>query len=210
MPEGIDFDAALRLVERLTADETPPAEGMAALLEHCAAAWPSAVWAPLGALDYAAEAKRVEDWLVRIVAADPPPVGMRTWWFGLFEDSGVGGETCALYVAGSPNPWSPENLEWAVQTEESYIPRRDTLRSPALTAIYRAAAAEPDAATLADYALCLGFAALAVAAAFRALGAALLPPEADRAHVAVGFDDGDNLLLGACAASGWKPTGPRP
>jgi hypothetical protein len=94
-----------------------------------------------------------------------------------------------------------EQCLWAVKS--TYKPRAGTVDSTVLGAIYlQVQPAGPDVAAVGEYMLGLGYACLAVRDTCDGLRSQLLAGARDRG-IAMGFDCGDAVLLGAHRADGW-------
>src|SRR5205085_8479440 len=94
---------------------------------------------------------------------EPPEIEIDAYWFGIFNPSQDGLESCDLYIAGSDH-FDPDDrtADWAVNP--SYFPVGRYADSVVLAALHQIlGSADDNAFTFGDYALCLGYACLVVA-----------------------------------------------
>lgn len=196
---------AFALVERLVRTGSEVAAGMERLLALCERSAPHEVWTRARELDFAGDAAALRVWLAGVLAEQPPSAEVAAYWFGLAHRAGENQEeSCQLYLSGSTcfDPADPM-CGWACWTDDTYLPEGRYADSPVLRELYRLVK-ETDVALLAEYALCLGYAALAVREACAGIGPHLLLGSRSWRGVAVGFDEGDFLLVGMLEAGGIK------
>lgn len=205
---SIDIGAAYDVMARITYSASSVTEGMIALLDYTAQVQPNVAWDQLRRLDYGKDVTALRDWLERVLTEEPPGPEVKAFWFGLFNNGVEDGVSCTLYISGPTEEYTPDTLDWACWTDETYLPQGRYAPSPVLHALYRAADGVEDAGLLGEYTLCLGYACLAVAEAARSVKSVLFLGEADERPVAVGFDEGDGLLLGTVTRGGWRQAEP--
>ncbi|MDX2200499.1 MAG: hypothetical protein SF069_16210 [Phycisphaerae bacterium] len=185
---------------------------MTALIDDCEKRRPHPDWAVLRALPYA-ELSALRNWIEKPFRDEPPKAPPRGLWFGLIQRRSDDDTTIAdLHVAGSErfNADVHDN-GWAVRPE--WCPKSRSAESAVLAAIYRIAyrqnehsASQPDClGNDAEYSLCLGYAAFAVRALLAQVEPSLLLGRSQSLGVAVGFNDGDFVLLGRLTPSGLVP-----
>lgn len=189
----MDHAAFLRLLSRLVAGDTAPAEAMAPLLDEALRLRPGLDRSVLEALPWGHDAAGIARWLARVFDEEPPPGSVTGLWFGLYTRSFETGECgIALSVAGcgrAPGPsWWEGEMSW------------DPASGEAPSTVLRSLCFDPgDEDAIVEQVVVQGYAALAVCAALRAL-----PSEARRPlAVAFGFNAGDPLELGRLDADGW-------
>jgi hypothetical protein len=199
----IDIGAAYDTMIAIAASAPTVPKGMQALLDYCAQACPGEVWKGLHDLDYDADVAALQHWLGHLFTEEPPAPNVRTFWFGLYQAEDEEGPTYMLYLSGSVEDYTPDSLDWACWTEETYLPEGRYADSRILPSLFRAVQVEPDAVLLAEYALCLGYACLAIPAIFNSLAPELVLKEAESRTVVTGFDEGDNVVLGQVGKAGW-------
>jgi hypothetical protein len=176
---------------------------MQALLDYCAQVCPGQVWDTLRGLDYEADVVALRSWLEHLFTEEPPPPNVKAFWFGLYQSEDEEGPTYVLYLSGSVEDYTPDSLDWASWTEETYLPEGRYADSRILQAMFRTVQAEPDAVLLAEYMLCLGYACLAIPAIFTSLAPELVLGKAESRTVVIGFDEGDSVWLGQVGKAGW-------
>jgi hypothetical protein len=185
-----------RKIERLVRNKTPLVAGMHTLLDFCQKLQPSPRWKKLYQLNYEEDLLNLAFWLETVLLVEPPPKSITGYWFGLFNpilEDGV--PTSCLYLAGS-KLFDPEMKEpdWACDAD--YLPEERYLDSAVLTEIYRTVSkGRSGIGELGEYTLCLGYAALAMAACCRSPLRDLLVGKAASRGVVVGFDGGDEILI---------------
>ena len=187
---------AYRKIKELVRKNTPLVEGMHALLDLCQELHPSPRWRKLYHLKFEDDLLNLAFWLEALLTHEPPPKSVTGFWFGLFnpilED---GAPTSCLYLAGSERfdaEW--ETSDWACSP--AYWPKVRYSDSVIITEIYRTATKRGSGiGALGEYTLCLGFAALVVAAFCRSPLRDLLLGKAPFREAAVGFDSGDEVLI---------------
>jgi hypothetical protein len=174
---------------------------MEVLTAYCEENYPGAAWSDIRRLDFDADLANLRRWLVNVLSTEPPSSKIEAFWFGLFNPVQDGFESCDMYIAGSDHFDSDDELAgWAVSP--AYFPEGRYADSVALAALHRAMPSAGDAAAFGDYALCLGYACLAVADICAAVDPAVLLGSTESRAVAVGFDEGDSILLGTIDSDG--------
>lgn len=200
-----DYEAAFRRIECLLASECGVSAGMASLLDLCAERVPDEVWSAVGEINFETDAANLQRWLERVLALEPPPDRIEAFWFGLFDaEIEDGRETCALYLSGAARFDSGgDSADWACQTPDSYLPEERYADSAVLDLIHRAVHGTEEAG-FAQWALCLGYACQAVQRMCHVINPGLLVGRRASRSVAVGWDDGDWIVLGAVDRGGWR------
>ena len=197
---AIDFDAMYELVAATVKSDVDLETGMARVLEACATTRPHIDWARLAELDFGGDLTRVRTWFAQLITEDPPGDEITGLWFGVFNP--VGAEEPMLtdvYVTGAV--YAGRDHDWTC--DPTWAPGRRYARSHALAEVGRIAYADrPDAlGNDAEYPVCLAYAALAARDVTRDLAESL--GRVPRV-IAVGFDAGDVLCLGALDARGLR------
>ena len=147
-------------------------------------------------------------WLRDVLSAEPPSPDVKAFWFGIFNPDVDGEVSCGFYVSGPTSDYIPDTLDWACWTAETYLPQGRYAPSHILGVLYRTSQGIEDAGLLGEYTLCLGYVCLVVAEIARSLASDLFLGNAAARPVAVGFDDGDGLLLGNIGQTGWLAIAP--
>lgn len=194
MGYGIPIEADFHFVEDVAQSDRDVNEGMGDLIAYCQKRWPSNVWATLRGFDYDRDVSNLSRWLRGLLTAEPPSSEVQAFWYGLFNPVLANGQVrCGLYLYGSTE-YEKDSADWACLTEETYAPKGRYANSLILHQLYQAVA-ETEVASVGEYMLCLGYAALAVKAIhYRACKDVLLTEQA-LLPVAVGFDSGDYIVL---------------
>jgi hypothetical protein len=156
-------------------------------------------------LDYNADVRALRNWLESLLTQSPPAPNVKAFWFGLFESQEEDEPVYVLYLSGSVKDYTPHSLNWACWTEETYLPEARYADSSILKTLLRAVQSQPEAVLLAEYALCLGYACLAVSSLMHSLPSRLVLGEAEHRVIVTGFDEGDSVLLGEVERHGWIP-----
>jgi hypothetical protein len=183
---------------------SPAADAMSRLIDQCEAAQPQGDWSRFRSLPYA-ELEPLVDWLQAPFREEPPPQPLKALWFGLFNPCTEHGEpTADLYVCGSElfTP-DPDDNSWAV--DPPWWPEGRYAGSLVLAGIFRLAYSEGGLGNDAEYPLSLGYGAFAIREALSRIDPSLILGRSDKLAVAVGFDDGDFILLGELTTEGLTP-----
>ncbi len=190
---GFNFAKAYEFVERTVESGSGVVDGMADLIGYCEKKKRNAVWKEIRQLNFNDDVGRLREWLVKVLSAEPPANEIKAFWFGLFnpvlDDGRV---SCCLYVSGSTRF---DELDWACWADDSYVPDGRYADSKVLDEIY-SLTNEKGVRDIAEYVLCLGYACLAVKYLCETVPLNLLLGSKDRRAVAVGFDSGDEILIG--------------
>ena len=190
-------------------------ESVDRLLARCEKARPHPDWAQFRALPYD-DLLPLLKWVQRPFRKEPPVRPLRGLWFGLFNPCPNGRAPVSdIYVCGSErfDP-DPTNNNWAVGPD--WWPESRYAESTVLAEIYRIAyrqksrPAERKAALGidAEYPLCLGYAVFAVRELLEQIKPSLILGKSPALGVAVGFDNGDFVLLGEVTMQGVSPPDP--
>jgi hypothetical protein len=201
-----DYDVAalFRAIESTVKSDRAPAAGFKRLVDYCATVHSHPDWSRIAELDVNEDLARLQQWLSGLLTHDPPGADLDGYWFGLcnpvFED-GTGRElvTADMYVSASC--YDDADPDWACETTwcpEGYAGSR------VLQGIYGIAYQDTKSGlgNLAEYPLALGYGALAVRWLVQGLPASVVLHEAGRCFVAVGFDSGDFICIGAVGSDG--------
>lgn len=192
------LQSAADTIEGLLISRAPVPQGMTALLDWCEAQYPHPEWAAFRELDYSAEAARLREWVVALLAAEPLPGPETALYFGLFNPVRDDVVHADVYLAGGDRSES----DWVYDVAEHWWPAGRYSDSPLLGRLYSLAYRPSGLGNAAEYPLALGFTALAVAALARDVPGALLAGGSAERWLAVGFDSGDTLEIGAVDAAG--------
>jgi hypothetical protein len=193
---GFDFTRAAEHTERVVKSASSISNGMTQLLDYCEAASPSPAWSSIRRLDFEDDSANLRLWLEKVLSTEPPSQDVNAFWFGLFNPVMEHGETsCGMYVSGSTT-FDPEDEtgEWAVPSDDSYLPEGRYAPSSVLREVYRLVT-KNSVADIGEYVLCLGYACLAVRTIIRSVSPKLLLGERESRAIAVGFDSGDFIIL---------------
>ena len=200
---GLDLGKTYGWIVSELAQRRSIAESMNSLIDQCEAARPHRDWLRLRTLPYA-DLSPLLAWLQQPFREEPPARPLRGLWFGLFNPWPEGHAAVAdIYVCGSERfEADPDVYGWAVGPE--WWPDARYTRSSVLADIYRIAyrqgarVAEQKGGlgNDAEYPLCLGYGAFAVRELLAQVEPSLILGMSDSLGVAVGFDDGDFVLLG--------------
>jgi hypothetical protein len=191
-----DFAKAAAYTENVVKSAKSVSAGMTELIDFCETNMPNPVWASIRKLDFESEVTRLHIWLEQVLTQEPPDKEINGFWFGVFnpelEDEQIG---CDFYVSGStrfdPND---ETGDWSTWEDDSYLPEDRYANSQILNEIYRLVN-ESGTTEIGEYILCLGYTGLAVKQLCAALNPALLRGERETRAVAVGFDEGDFIVI---------------
>ncbi len=173
-------------------------ESMSELIDVCEASHAHRDWALFRNLPYD-DLGALCGW-VQGIFREWPNESLRGLWFGLFNPIGDGGETLAdLHVCGSKK-FDPDDLDWAAQV--GWRPSALYAKSAVLGEIYRIAHSPGGLALDAEYPLCLGYAAIAMSKVLGEVSTIPAAVGAEPVGVAVGFDDGDFIVVGELSERG--------
>jgi hypothetical protein len=194
------------VLERLLNSNGSDIKGaMQTLIAACAEERPHADWSRLEALDYAAGAASIHDWISRALADEMPPPQTDGLWFGLFTPVYDGEAQADLYLHAST--FDADDDDWPCTPQR--LPNLRYAHSVLLRDVYRIGYEDKTngLAVDAEYPGVLGFAALAVATWARAAAAADASIVRTAREVFVGFDGGDQIRIGRLHSSGLTRTG---
>lgn len=197
----MNFPTLLTRVQEIAAQASSMAEGMMAVLDTCEQLHPHAGWKHFRCLAYD-DVPQLNEWLCGVLSAETPPDTLAGVWFGLSNPVRDTTAVADMHVCGTESfdltgltntwattpKWSPDS--WA----ESVV----------LARVYAAAYQHTGLGVIAEYAVCLAYAALAVSALLEnsALRHALVL--GSPVGIAVGFDAGDWLVLGVASGDHWQ------
>lgn len=197
---AINFLAIHQLIAIELSSRRSVTESMHRVIDECNRQRPDSAWHKFYTLPYD-DTTALRAWLTRVFQQEPPPVVLRGLWFGLsnYLDEQRNPFT-DLSVCGSTRFDSdPQDNSWAVPAE--WCPEDRFAKSAILAELYRLA----HSGTLhndAEYPLCLGYSAVALSSILRAVDPAMILTRSDEIGIAVGFDEGDFILLGKLKRDG--------
>jgi len=197
----VSVNEAFGIISDLSNDPLPVSEGMARVIAICSQEHPHSDWSQLSTIPYDEDSSRLDSWLPRVIASEPPPFKICGLWFGIGTFLVDGLETADMHVIGS-NRYDPNDRsqDWAVRA--GYRPESGFAESMALDQIHRIAYRSPESLENdADWSLCLAYAVFTVSKVLRAATPALFRSDAN-IGVIVGFDEGDSLALGYVTFAG--------
>lgn len=189
----MDLAQSYESVVSLVGNASEPAGAWREFLDYLVSQIGEDLCAPLREVRIEADVASVRDQLADLFQREPPPDGIDTLYFGLFDAVGSdGGQAIGYYVAGVQgyDPDDPDSL-----CDPAWWPDGRYLESKALAALEAAIMAAADHRrhqALLGYAGQLGAAAIVSRFAMAGL-------EEGR-RIVVGFDSGDVLELGEAAA----------
>ncbi len=202
---GIDLATSYGwAVEELGRDRTV-AESMNSLIDRLEAARPHPDWASLRSLPYS-DLTPVVAWLRRTFSHYSPETPLKGLWFGIFNPCRGNEVASDMYVCGAERfVADPHNNSWA--TGPSWLPDAPDAESEVLAGIYRIAYRRTgdqseSLGNDAEYPLCLAYATLAVRDTLRQLEPAIILGRSESLGIAIGFDEGDFVLLGTLTKAG--------
>lgn len=210
---GTIADNAYRWIITELEHRRPVAESMARLVDLCEATCPHPDWSKLRSLPYA-DLAPLAQWLERPFRHQPHSVPLRGLWFGLFNPCRLPllKPSADIYLCGSERFHTRlHDNSWAVRPD--WWPDARYARSNVLASIYRIAfrrrswwwKREQALADEAEYALCLGYASFAVRDLLERVPPSHVLGGSKALGVAVGFDDGDFVLIGELTQRGVAP-----
>ena len=189
---GFNFANAYEFVKRTIESGSGVADGMMGLIGYCEKKKPNVVWKKIRRLNFR-DAEGLREWLVELLSAEPPANEIKAFWFGLFNPALDDGRvSCCLYVSGSTRF---DEADWACWADDSYAPDGRYADSKVLDEIY-SLTNEKGVGDIGEYVLCLGYACLAVKHLCETIPSELLFGSRGTRAVAVGFDSGDEILIG--------------
>src|SRR5215475_5033750 len=190
---GLNFIQANAFIKRTLESGNDVAAGMTELIGYCEKKNPNVVWKKIRKLNFRGDVERLREWLVEVLSSEPPANEIKAFWFGLFNPVLDDGRVrCCLYVAGSTRF---DEADWACWADDSYVPDGRYADSKILDEIY-SLTNEKGVGDIGEYVLCLGYACLAVKHLCETIPSELLIGSRDTRAVAVGFDSGDEILIG--------------
>lgn len=200
----MDFDLASAVVERALDDvraRRPLADVFSRALDLLDSSRPAPLWRQLRATDTATDLQATEVVVRGLVRASLPPPGLSGLWFGLHEIAELDDLSDVQPVISLTGGTTFPDDDWLF--DQDWSPS-EFLPTPVLRGLASGASVDddPDLAWLVTYALTFAYAVGLVAEVLRGdAGGALLGDRASLA-VAVGFHDGDIVLLGSLSADG--------
>lgn len=194
----------LERIEALAEADASIGKGMFSIIELTEPYFPHEDWYRLCYLDYDDTAE-MDAWLRGVLEREPLPQDTKGLFFGLFNPYNDAHQPSAdLYVAGS-TLFRADDLrcEWAC--DPRYLPQGRHAKSEVLDAIYRIAYdQEGGLQDKAEYPLCLAYGILITKHLLTTLAPSRILGQAEEIGVAVGYDDGDCVVLGKVDRGGFS------
>lgn len=198
------WDGVFEQIQTLAGTDVAISTGMTLIIELCEPHFPHEDWSALRALPYD-DTTLMEEWLTGIFQREPLPENVQGLWFGLFnlrrEQSEV---TTDLYLSGS-RMFREDDLycEWACDPE--YLPAGRYAGSIILDEIHRIAYGRRDGlCDRAEYPLCLAYGTLLIRQLLSRMDPSFVLGQAGEIGVAIGFDDGDCIVVGKLGNEGFS------
>lgn len=208
-PTEFNMAQASGVVKTTVLSGKPMDECMADLLAYCAQAAPDPGWNTVGGIDLSVCQKSLEDWLDSTLTASPPGDNVRAYYFGIAEIVNGSDSMMRLYVCGA-DEFDPddESMDWAC--DPVYWPESRYAPAETLAQFSGSLRVSRSARPVGEYVLSLGYACLATRDLMQSLNLALLLGSAGTRAVAVGFDEGDAIVLGQLTRDGFRPAATKP
>lgn len=193
----IDFYDGCAWLEPLLSERLDVETAIRRFLRQCERWFPDVNWAELREVEVRQDFAQLAEWLTYVLATEPPR-GVRAFWFGLYDAEDDEHEYSGLYLSGSRKFRKERDVDgdcgWAV--DPAYWPEARHSESKLLTEIHRVAILADNDGLQADYWGLLGCGTIMVSHLIRTVDRRLLLGRSLERAVAVGFDSGDNILLG--------------
>lgn len=220
MEDDLDFSATLDWITRNLPANRTVGESMRALVDYCSSLFPSDEWVPMRALPFD-ELRPLENWLRQTFEQSPPSVSLQGLWFGLFYPNRAFKSMACTTVADMAVVGSDEfseededdedDFEWA--SEPVWSPERSA-ESEVLAELYQLAYGPsiedydewgPLLGNNAEYPIGLGYAAFSIRHLFKTMPAPFFldAVRSKELGIAVGFNDGDGIVLGSLTRKGF-------
>jgi hypothetical protein len=193
-------------ITALMASGADLSSGLRRLTDYCRSAYPEETWDIVPDAAIADDLNCLYLWFNDILEAEPPTDGIVALWCGLYlTDYGY-----RLYLTGTEyfdrdDPKGDWIVSPAYQPGRRYAPPTTFLRSLSRPALCGRAAAD-----LGEYVLVLGYACLIMTQVVSMSDPRLVVGGAGSRGFAVGFDDGDFVVLGTVTHLGLLPNLPPP
>ena len=175
-------------------------ESMDRIIAKCAKGHPHEDWEKIAALPYE-NLDDLREWIEKPFREESSKKKLAGLWFGLFNPVSSGKPVADIYVCGStrfdPNP---NDNSWAVGPD--WWPESRDAHSSVLAKLYKIAYVKDGLANDAEYPLSLAYGGLAVRELLRSAEPSLFLGKSPSLGVAVGFDDGDFVLVGKLSKTG--------
>ena len=188
-------------VARSVRDSTSATDGMKRIITWCSSQRRHRDWVRLSRIDFESDVSDFPGLFLSNMGR-PPPARADGLYLGLFEVP----DRCRLMLHAGANPYDPDDDDWAGDLRwkvDAYF-MFDALRQMHEIAYESDRSLRNDA----EYALGLTYAALLCRALGTRAGARLLG-KAKRRTFAVGWDEGDLLVVGELNARGFRTTAGR-
>ena len=180
-------------------------DNMNLIISLCNTGMPHNDWSKLRRLPYDHLAG-LASWLKDVLVHETPEIPLAGLWFGLFNPVYKKDPVSDIYVAGT-SAFSIESADWACDPE--YFPERGYAHSKILASIYRIAYSGVNGlGNNAEYPLCLAYGAFMVKRILSEIDHRLIRNSDQEVGIALGFDDGDYIILGKVTERGfigWNP-----
>jgi len=198
-----DISQAAQRVKEIVHSSTSTRQGLTALLDYCAKLAPNPVWAKIAKLDIDADQQGLRDWLVPLLTTSPPDQSIVAYYVGLFETALDDRETLLLYLSGSTH-FDPADAYGDWTGDPAYFPEDRYALSAVLDQIYQLLVKADTAGEPGIYVLGLGYPCLVMRDLLAQLDPKLTLGARKSRVVAVGFDEGDLIILGQLTREGWR------
>lgn len=201
----MDLGEVYEMVGHAVAAGKSTPEAMAELMASCNNEAPSPAWQQIAALDFAQGGQVMADWLRDTLTHEPPSEDIQAFFFGLFTTDADGGASYAqLYVCGS-DCYDPDDETGDWVCDPAYFPEGRYAPRALYQEIDALLASDKTAFDFGEEAVILGYTALVVRDLMHAIEPSLLLGDTEDRHVAIGYDDGDVLVIGRVTRNGFEP-----
>lgn len=188
-----DLSDAYEAIESIITTSANVEAGWEKLLDYCNRLHASPCWAEWRTVNIEPDLKALAKWMDALFLKESPPSSVKGLWFGLFESTQP--PAYCMYISGS-DEFDPKDktAEWAANKD--WEPENRYFFSKILDHIFhKLHTIEKNVAEIGMYVLCLGYSSLAVKSMCRTHKALQVWLEQSGRGVAVGFDDGDAVLV---------------
>ena len=196
---------AFRFMQRTLYDHGNPQEGLRALCKWCAGRVPHPAWDRIAELDVQPDIKAASDWFREVLETTPPGDAVKAFWLGLPDLMEWDGRL--FYLSGSDS-WDGDygDAEWACDMD--YEPEADLFCSSVMQVvaerIWDRDDPEPDLTEHTEFVFPLGYGSLLVREAIGSVAPTLWNrPGPTEYPIAVGYDEGEWLWIGAVTNAAW-------
>ncbi len=174
---------------------------MSRVIEYCELNQPDERWKVFRDLNYD-QVDTMQHWLEHVQGENPPEEPLTGLYFGLFNPIYEDEVTADIYISGSYQEIEVfEDEDWL--GDQDYFPQTGYAHSSILSQIYRLAYQENGLENEAEYPLCLAYGVLVVNHLLKQTDVTGLFHKNNKSiYVAVGYDDGDYVILGKITPNG--------